>query len=105
MKRKIVLRHDTKCILPAKISVTMDKNRITQLWTVKCWGPTTGLLHNPMGCFQGGGGSVKQLGIGGVHSARLNGWGESQGGGIADIKKTQDYILSVFSIWLNPVKS
>jgi hypothetical protein len=46
-------------MLLAKIGVTikliMDKNGITQLWTVKCWGPTTGLLHNPKGCFQGGG--------------------------------------------------
>jgi hypothetical protein len=59
-------------MLPAKISVTikliMDKNGITQLWTVKCWGPTT-VLHNPKGVVFGGGGE------GGSEAARHGGGG------------------------------
>jgi hypothetical protein len=48
---------------------------------------------------------VRQLGMaGGAQRAPGRFWGGGKpGGGIADIKKTQDSILSVFSIGLSPV--
>jgi hypothetical protein len=76
----------------------MDKNGITQLWTVKCWWPAAGLLHNPKELFSAAMCEIQKLCIGGVHSARLKRTGGKPGGGIADIKKTQEIYIKCYSL-------